>query len=40
MGLHAANTKDLGHFKIKKERSSVAGIRRIKALKKFKKAYK
>ncbi len=32
MGPHVANTKDLGHFKIKKEESSAAGIRRIKAV--------
>lgn len=31
-GPHVANTKDLGHFKIKKEQSSSAGIRRIKAV--------
>ncbi len=30
-GPHAANTGDLGHFKILKEQSSSAGIRRIKA---------
>lgn len=32
MGPHATNTKDLGKFKIKKEQSSAAGIRRIKAV--------
>jgi len=32
MGPHVENTKDLGHFKIKKEQSSAAGIRRIKAV--------
>ncbi len=31
-GPHAENTKELGHFKIKKEESSSAGIRRIKAV--------
>ena len=31
-GPHAANTKELGHFKIKKEQSSSAGVRRIKAI--------
>jgi alanyl-tRNA synthetase len=31
-GPHAANTGDLGHFKILKEESSSAGIRRIKAV--------
>ena len=31
-GPHAKNTSDLGHFKIKKEESSSAGIRRIKAI--------
>ncbi|MBR6231738.1 MAG: alanine--tRNA ligase [Alphaproteobacteria bacterium] len=31
-GPHAANTGDLGHFKIKKEESSSAGVRRIKAV--------
>jgi len=30
-GPHVENTKELGHFKIKKEQSSAAGIRRIKA---------
>ena len=32
MGPHVQNTKELGHFKIKKEQSSSAGIRRIKAV--------
>ncbi|MBD5559574.1 MAG: alanine--tRNA ligase [Clostridia bacterium] len=31
-GPHAANTADLGHFKIKKEQSSSSGVRRIKAV--------
>ena len=31
MGPHISNTKELGHFKILKEESSAAGIRRIKA---------
>jgi len=31
-GPHVGNTKDLGHFKIKKEESSAAGVRRIKAV--------
>ena len=31
-GPHASNTKDLGHFKITKEESSSAGVRRIKAI--------
>lgn len=31
-GPHAANTSELGHFKIVKEQSSSAGIRRIKAV--------
>ena len=31
-GPHAANTGDLGSFKIKKEQSSSAGVRRIKAV--------
>ncbi len=31
-GPHAENTKDLGEFKIKKEESSSAGVRRIKAV--------
>jgi alanyl-tRNA synthetase len=31
-GPHVKNTKDLGHFKIIKEQSSAAGIRRIKAI--------
>ena len=30
-GPHAENTGDLGHFRILKEQSSSAGIRRIKA---------
>ncbi len=30
-GPHVQNTKELGHFKIKKEESSSAGVRRIKA---------
>ena len=30
-GPHAKNTAELGHFKIKKEQSSSAGVRRIKA---------
>ncbi len=32
MGPHITNTKELGHFKILKEESSAAGIRRIKAV--------
>lgn len=32
MGPHVKNTKDLGKFKIKKEESSAAGVRRIKAV--------
>ncbi|MFH1053088.1 MAG: alanine--tRNA ligase [Candidatus Woesearchaeota archaeon] len=32
MGPHVKNTKELGHFKIKKEESSAAGVRRIKAV--------
>jgi alanyl-tRNA synthetase len=32
MGPHVENTKELGHFKIKKEESSSAGVRRIKAI--------
>jgi len=32
MGPHVNNTKELGHFKIKKEQSSSAGVRRIKAV--------
>jgi len=32
MGPHVKNTKELGHFKIIKEESSSAGIRRIKAI--------
>lgn len=31
-GPHVSNLKELGHFKIKKEESSSAGIRRIKAI--------
>lgn len=31
-GPHANNTSELGHFKIKKEESSSAGVRRIKAV--------
>ena len=31
-GPHVKNTKDLGHFKIKKEESSSSGVRRIKAI--------
>ena len=31
-GPHAENTGDLHHFKIKKEESSSAGVRRIKAV--------
>lgn len=31
-GPHVSNTKELGHFKIKKEESSSAGVRRIKAI--------
>ena len=31
-GPHVHNTKELGHFKIKKEESSSAGVRRIKAI--------
>lgn len=31
-GPHAANTSELGHFKIKKEQSSSSGVRRIKAV--------
>ena len=31
-GPHAANTGDLGHFKILKEESSSRGVRRIKAV--------
>ncbi len=31
-GPHVANTKELGHFRIKKEQSSAAGVRRIKAV--------
>ena len=32
MGPHVKNTKEIGSFKIKKEQSSAAGIRRIKAI--------
>jgi len=32
MGPHVKNTKELGSFKIKKEQSSSAGVRRIKAV--------
>ena len=31
-GPYVKNTKELGHFKIKKEESSSAGVRRIKAI--------
>ena len=31
-GPHVKNTNELGHFKIKKEESSSAGVRRIKAV--------
>ena len=31
-GPHVENTSELGHFKIKKEQSSSAGVRRIKAI--------
>jgi alanyl-tRNA synthetase len=31
-GPHVENTKELGHFKIKKEQSTAAGVRRIKAV--------
>lgn len=31
-GPHVENTKELGHFKIKKEEASSAGVRRIKAI--------
>ena len=31
-GPHVKNTSELGNFKIKKEESSAAGIRRIKAV--------
>jgi alanyl-tRNA synthetase len=31
-GPHVENTKELGHFKIKKEESVAAGVRRIKAV--------
>jgi alanyl-tRNA synthetase len=31
-GPHVQNTKELGHFRIKKEQSSAAGVRRIKAV--------
>jgi alanyl-tRNA synthetase len=32
MGPHVSNTKELGHFRIKKEGSSSSGVRRIKAV--------
>ncbi|MBD3249201.1 alanine--tRNA ligase [Candidatus Woesearchaeota archaeon] len=32
MGPHVSNTSELGHFRIKKEESSSAGVRRIKAV--------
>ena len=32
MGPHVKNTSELGHFRIKKEQSSSAGVRRIKAV--------
>ena len=31
-GPHVNNTSELGHFKIKKEEASSAGVRRIKAI--------
>jgi len=31
-GPHVGNTSELGHFRIKKEQSSSAGVRRIKAV--------
>jgi alanyl-tRNA synthetase len=31
-GHHVKNTSELGHFKIKKEEASSAGVRRIKAI--------
>ena len=31
-GPHVGNTKEIGHFKIKKEEASSAGVRRIKAI--------
>ena len=31
-GPHVSNTSELGHFKIKKEEASSAGVRRIKAI--------
>ena len=31
-GPHVKNTKEIGHFKIKKEEASSAGVRRIKAI--------
>ena len=31
-GPHVTNTAKLGHFKIKKEEASSAGVRRIKAI--------
>ena len=35
-GPHAANTGELGHFRIVKEQSSSAGVRRIKAVLEYK----
>ena len=32
MGPHVKNTKELGKFRIKKEESTAAGVRRIKAV--------
>ncbi len=31
-GPHVSNTRELGHFRIKKEEASSAGVRRIKAV--------
>lgn len=31
-GPHVENSKEMGHFKIQKEESSSAGVRRIKAV--------